>query len=47
MLAACGSGTTSGTSATTAGAASVPLKQGESPSGQQLYGKRRGGVLTV
>ncbi len=43
-LAACGSGE----SGTNAGASStVPLKAGESPLGQQLYGKKRGGVLTV
>jgi peptide/nickel transport system substrate-binding protein len=41
VLGACGSATT------TAGTSSVPLKQGESPSGQQLYGKRSGGTLTV
>jgi peptide/nickel transport system substrate-binding protein len=40
-LGACGSG--SGGSPT----ASIPLKAGESPVGQQLYGKQRGGVLTV
>ena len=39
MLAACGSsGGSSG---------SIPLKAGESPTGQQLYGKHRGGTLTV
>jgi peptide/nickel transport system substrate-binding protein len=44
-LAACGSGDTD---ATNAGAtSSIPLKRGESPVGQQLYGKQRGGVLTV
>ena len=26
---------------------SIPLKAGESPIGQQLYGKHRGGTLTV
>jgi peptide/nickel transport system substrate-binding protein len=41
-LAACGS---SGTSST--GTSSIPLKPGESPVGQQLYGKQRGGTLTV
>ncbi len=40
-LGACGS--SSSDSATT----SIPLKAGESPSSQQLYGKHRGGVLTV
>jgi peptide/nickel transport system substrate-binding protein len=39
-LSACGSGSGSG-------AAGIPLKAGESPVGQQLDGKRRGGVLTV
>jgi peptide/nickel transport system substrate-binding protein len=41
-LAACGSSGT-GSSSTS----SIPLKSGESPAGQQLYGKRRGGVLGV
>jgi peptide/nickel transport system substrate-binding protein len=41
-LAACGS---SGSGST--GTSTIPLKAGESPTGQQLYGKRRGGVLTV
>jgi peptide/nickel transport system substrate-binding protein len=41
-LAACGSGNTA-SSATS----SIPLKAGESPAGQQLYGKKRGGTLTV
>jgi peptide/nickel transport system substrate-binding protein len=40
-LGACGS---SGDSPATA---VIPLKAGESPAHQQLYGKRRGGVLTV
>jgi peptide/nickel transport system substrate-binding protein len=41
-LSACGaSETSSGASST------IPLKTGESPVGQQLYGKQRGGVLTV
>jgi peptide/nickel transport system substrate-binding protein len=38
-LAACGAGGSS-----TSG---IPLKSGESPVGQKLYGKHRGGVLTV
>jgi peptide/nickel transport system substrate-binding protein len=42
LLAACGSSNT-GSSATS----SIPLKAGELPTGQQLYGKKRGGVLTV
>ncbi len=40
VLAACGSGGSSTT-------VTVHLKAGESPAHQQLYGKRRGGVLTV
>ena len=39
-LAACGSGGGSSTS-------TIPLKAGESPTSQQLYGKHRGGTLTV
>jgi peptide/nickel transport system substrate-binding protein len=42
VLAACGSSDTSST-----GTSSIPLKAGESPVGQQLYGKKRGGTLTV
>jgi peptide/nickel transport system substrate-binding protein len=42
-LAACGSSNTASSGTT----ASVPLKAGELPSSQQLYGKQRGGVLTV
>jgi peptide/nickel transport system substrate-binding protein len=38
-FAACGSGGS--------GTTSIPLKAGESPTNQQLYGKHRGGVLTV
>jgi peptide/nickel transport system substrate-binding protein len=41
-LAACGS-----SSGGSSSASSIPLKAGESPTGQQLYGKRRGGVLSV
>jgi peptide/nickel transport system substrate-binding protein len=43
-LAACGSGESASNAGTTA---TIPLKPGESPAGQQLYGKTRGGVLTV
>jgi peptide/nickel transport system substrate-binding protein len=39
-LTACGAGGGSATS-------SIPLKAGESPSGQRLYGKHRGGILEV
>ncbi len=42
VLAACGSSDTSST-----GTSSIPLKAGELPVGQQLYGKKRGGTLTV
>ncbi len=42
-LGACGSGSSGGGTATS----TIPLKAGESPAGQQLYGKQRGGVLTV
>jgi peptide/nickel transport system substrate-binding protein len=41
-LAACGS---SGSGSASTG--TIPLKAGESPVGQQLYGKKHGGVLTV
>ncbi len=44
VLAACGS---SSSSSSSGGASSVPLKAGENPAGQQLYGKKRGGTLTV
>jgi peptide/nickel transport system substrate-binding protein len=47
-VAACGS--SSGSSGSASGAAptqSVPLKAGENPAGQQLYGKQRGGTLAV
>jgi peptide/nickel transport system substrate-binding protein len=50
-LAACGgsssSNTTASGSASASGASSVPLKQGENPVGQTLYGKKKGGTLTV
>jgi peptide/nickel transport system substrate-binding protein len=42
VLAACGSSNTD-----PGATSSIPLKAGESPTGQQLYGKKRGGVLTV
>jgi len=50
-LAACGSsgssksGSSGGT--TTSGTPALPLKPGENPSGQVLYGKKRGGTLTA
>ncbi len=50
-LAACGSssstGTSSGSAGATTSASSLPLKAGENPTGQTLYGKKKGGVLTV
>jgi peptide/nickel transport system substrate-binding protein len=49
-LAACGGSSASSTSSstsTTQGPASLPLKAGENPVGQTLYGKHRGGELTV
>lgn len=42
-LAACGSSD----STTSGGTSTIPLKAGESPTGQQLYGKQRGGVLVA
>jgi peptide/nickel transport system substrate-binding protein len=44
VVAACGS-SSSGTSS--AATAKIPLKAGENPVGQQLYGKKQGGALTV
>ena len=53
-VAACGSSGSSksssggGSSSSSAGAPqSLPLKAGENPEGQKLYGKKRGGTLTV
>jgi peptide/nickel transport system substrate-binding protein len=48
-LAACGSSSTStaGGGSTTSSTPSLPLKPGENPAGQQLYGKKKGGILTV
>jgi peptide/nickel transport system substrate-binding protein len=47
-VAACGSSKSSKTTSGAApGAASLPLKPGENPAGQQLLGKKKGGVLTV
>ncbi len=42
VLAACGSSNTDSPATS-----SIPLKSGESPVGQQLYGKKQGGTLTV
>ena len=42
-VAACGSSSSS----TSAGAPKIPLKAGENPVGQQLYGKTKGGTLTA
>jgi peptide/nickel transport system substrate-binding protein len=48
-LAACGTSSSSSSSGTgtAAGAGSLPLKPHENPVGQQLTGKRKGGVLTA
>jgi len=47
-VAACGSsGGSSSSSSGIANATSLPLKAGENPAGQQLYGKKKGGTLTV
>lgn len=43
-LAACGSSSTSSSSSSSP---KLPLKAGENPVGQQLYGKKKGGTLTV
>jgi peptide/nickel transport system substrate-binding protein len=44
VVAACGSSSTSSNPSTTP---SIPLKAGENPVGQTLYGKKMGGALTV
>ncbi|MGA2925787.1 MAG: ABC transporter substrate-binding protein, partial [Solirubrobacteraceae bacterium] len=46
-LAACGSSAGSSAGAGSSSVAGVQQKPGENPAGQQLYGKRRGGVLSV
>lgn len=54
-ISACGSSSSSssssssggGSSSTSSGGQSLPLKAGENPVGQQLYGKKKGGTLTV
>jgi peptide/nickel transport system substrate-binding protein len=49
-VAACGSSSSSsnsGSGGSSSSVASVPLKAGEDPVGQTLYGKQKGGVLTV
>jgi peptide/nickel transport system substrate-binding protein len=43
VVAACGSSSSSSSS----GAPKIPLKAGENPVGQQLYGKTKGGTLTA
>jgi peptide/nickel transport system substrate-binding protein len=51
VVAACGSSGSSSSSTSAAGAISsasaLPLRPGEDPVGQQLYGKKRGGTLTA
>lgn len=44
-VAACGS--SSSATGTVASTHTIPLKQGENPAGQPLYGKKRGGTLTA
>jgi peptide/nickel transport system substrate-binding protein len=48
-LAACGgsSGSSTSSSSASTASASVPLKAGENPVGQTLYGEKKGGTLTV
>jgi peptide/nickel transport system substrate-binding protein len=52
-LAACGGSSSSSSSgggsnsSTSSSAQAIPLKPGENPAGQQLYGKTKGGTLTV
>jgi peptide/nickel transport system substrate-binding protein len=50
-VAACGgsgsSSSSSGSSSSSSGTPSIPLKAGENPVGQQLFGKKKGGTLTV
>jgi peptide/nickel transport system substrate-binding protein len=50
-VAACGSSTSSsssgGGSSSKSGTSSIPLKAGESPTGQVLLGKKKGGILTA
>src|SRR5579862_71264 len=50
-VAACGSSSSNsssgGKSSSSSGTPSIPLKPGENPVGQQLYGKKKGGTLTV
>ena len=50
VLAACGSSSSSsggGGGSSTTSTSSIPLKPGENPVGQTLYGKKKGGVLTL
>jgi peptide/nickel transport system substrate-binding protein len=48
-VAACGSSSSSKTTTSSGGTSTqtLPLKPGENPVGQQLYGKKKGGTLTV
>jgi peptide/nickel transport system substrate-binding protein len=51
-ITACGGSSSSSSSggassASTTSTSSIPLKPGENPAGQQLYGKKKGGTLTV
>ena len=49
-LAACGSSSSSssgGSGGGTTSTASLPLNPGENPVGQQLNGKKKGGIMTV
>ncbi len=46
-LSACGSSKSSPSSSASSKSGGLQLKAGESPTGQQLYGKKRGGVLKV
>ncbi len=53
LVAACGSSSSSSSKSSTtsssgvSGASSLPLKAGENPSSEVLYGKKKGGTLTV
>jgi peptide/nickel transport system substrate-binding protein len=52
VVAACGGSSSSsssggGSNASTSSTQSIPLKAGENPAGQQLYGKKKGGALTI
>jgi peptide/nickel transport system substrate-binding protein len=49
VVTACGSSSSNSSGGSGSGSAtpSLPLKAGENPAGQQLYGKKKGGTLTV